>query len=86
METIRLFCGFPPLSYPILQDRKPLFIMNNDSVLDSYEEQEFWMTRQDWFRIRLNQFEKYETHENCLSRWKQCYSSWKQCWKKTMYK
>ena len=45
-----------------------------DSVQDSYEEQEFWMTRLDWFGIRLNQFEMFEEHENCLSRWKQCCS------------
>ena len=37
-------------------------------------------------RTRLNQFEMFEEHENCLSRWKQCCSRWKQRWKKTMYK
>ena len=37
-----------------------------DSVKDSYEEQEFWMTRLDWVGIRLNQFEMCEAHENCL--------------------
>ena len=60
------------------------FVWNTqlDSVLDSYEEQEFWMTRLDWVGIRLNQFEMCETHENCLSRWKQCCSSWKQSWMK----
>ena len=57
-----------------------------DSVQDSYEEQELLMTRLDWVGIRLNQFEMCESHENCLSRWKQCCSSWKQCWMKTMYK
>ena len=57
-----------------------------DIVLDSYEEQEFWMTKLDWVGIRLNQFEMCETYENCLSRWKQCCSSWKQWWMKTMYK
>ena len=41
-----------------------------DRVHDSYEEQEFWMTRLDWVGIRLNQFEMIEEHENCLSRWK----------------
>ena len=35
-----------------------------DSVLDSYEEQEFWMTRLNWVGIRLNQFEMCETHES----------------------
>ena len=34
-----------------------------DSVQDSYEEQEFWMTRLDWVGIRLNQFEMCEAHE-----------------------
>ena len=57
-----------------------------DRVQDSFEEQEFWMTRLDRVGIRLNQFEMCDTHENCLSRWKQCCSSWKQCWMKTMYK
>ena len=52
-----------------------LIILNNkiiikfDRVQDSYEEQEFWMTRLDWVGIRLNQFEMFEEHENCLSRW-----------------
>ena len=41
-----------------------------DSVLDSYEEQEFWMTRLDWVGTRLNKFEMFGEHENCLSRWK----------------
>ena len=31
-----------------------------DRVQDSYEEQEFWMTRLDWVGIQLNQFEKFE--------------------------
>ena len=44
----------------------------SDSVQDSYEEQEFWITRLDWVGIRLNQFEMFEEHEKCLSRWKQC--------------
>ena len=39
-----------------------------DSVQDSYEEQEFWMTRLDWVGIWHNQFEMFEEHENCLSR------------------
>ena len=43
------------------------------------------MTRLDWVGIRLNQFEMCDTHENCLSRWKQCCSSWKQCWIKTTF-
>ena len=60
--------------------------METDSVQNSYEEQEFWMTRLDWVVIRLNQFEICEAHENCISRWKQCCSGWKQCWIKTMYK
>ena len=30
------------------------------------------LTRLDWVGIRLNQFEMFEEHENCLSRWKQC--------------
>ena len=34
-----------------------------DSVQDSYEEQEFWMTRLYWVGIRLNQFEMFEEHE-----------------------
>ena len=38
-------------------------------VQDSYEEQEFWMTRLDWVGIRINQFEMFGEHENCLSRW-----------------
>ena len=42
----------------------------SDRVQDSYEEQEFWMTRLDWAGIRLNQFEMFEEHENCLSRMK----------------
>ena len=37
--------------------------MQTDSVLESYEEQEFWMTRLDWVGMRLNQFEKCETHK-----------------------
>ena len=45
-----------------------------DSVQDSYEEQEFWMTRLDLVGIGLNQFEMFEEHENCLSIWKQCCS------------
>ena len=57
-----------------------------DRVQDSYEEQEFWMTRLDWFGIQLNQFEMFEEHENYLSRWKQCCYSWKLYWMKTMYK
>ena len=56
------------------------------SVQDSYEEQELWITGLDWVGIRLNQFEMFEEHENCLSRWKQCCSSWKQCFMKNMYK
>ena len=56
-----------------------------DRVQDGHEEQEFWMTILDWVRIRLNQFEMFEEHENYLSRWKKN-SSWKQCWIKTMYK
>ena len=46
------------------------FVFGIDSVQDSYEEQEFWMTRLDWVGIQLNQFEIFEEHENCLSRWK----------------
>ena len=61
-------------------------IFIHDIVQDSDEEQEFWMTRLDWVGIQLNQFEMFEEHENCLSRWKKCCSSWKQCWIKTMYK
>ena len=30
------------------------------SVQDSYEKQEFWMTRLDWVGIRLNQVEMCE--------------------------
>ena len=41
---------------------------NFDSVQDSYEEQEFWMTRLDLVGIRLNEFEMFEEHENFLSR------------------
>ena len=45
-----------------------------DRVQESYEEQEFWMTRVYWVGTWLNQFEMFEEHENCLSRWKQgCY-------------
>ena len=40
----------------------------SDREQDSYEEQEFWMTRLNWFGIWLNQFEMFEAHENCLSR------------------
>ena len=29
------------------------------------------LTRLDWVGIRLNQFEMFEEHENCLSIWKQ---------------
>ena len=56
-----------------------------DRVQDSYLEQEFWMTTLDWVGIRLNQFEMFEEHENCLSRQKQCCSKlwnsveWKPC-------
>ena len=39
-------------------------------VQDSYEEQEFLMTGLYWVGIQLNQFEIFEEHENCLSRWK----------------
>ena len=42
-----------------LADVKIIF----DSVQDSYEEQEFWMTRLYWVGIRLNQFEMFEEHE-----------------------
>ena len=42
----------------------------SDRVQDKHEEQEFWMTRLDWVGIRLNEFEMFEEHENCLSRWK----------------
>ena len=45
-----------------------------DRVQDSYEEQEFWVTRLDWVGNQLNQFEMFEEHENCLSRWKKCCS------------
>ena len=54
----------------ILSDISNIII--GDSVQDSYEEQEFWMTRLDWVGIRHNKFEMFEEHENCLSRWKQC--------------
>ena len=57
-----------------------------DRVQDGYEEQEFWMTRLDLVGVRLNQFDIFGEHENCLSRWKQCCSRWKHCWMKTMYK
>ena len=40
----------------------------HDRVQDGYGEQEFWMTRLDWVGIRLNQFEMFEEHENCLSK------------------
>ena len=39
-----------------------------DRVQDSYEEQEFLITILDLVGIRLNQFEMFEEHENCLSR------------------
>ena len=74
---------------PILHNKRIIQLLkglDTDSVKDSYEEQEFWMTRLDWVGIILNQFEMCEAHENCLSRWKQCCYSWKQCWMKTMYK
>ena len=50
---------------------------SGDRVQDSYEDPEFWMTRLDWVGIQLKQFEIFEEHENCLSRWKQYCSSWK---------
>ena len=34
--------------------------MEFDRVQNSYEEQEFWMTRLDWFGIQINQFEMFE--------------------------
>ena len=40
----------------------------SDRVQDSYEEQEFWMTRLYWVGIGLNKFEMFEEHENCISR------------------
>ena len=40
--------------------------MQSDRVQDSNEEQDFWMTRLYWVGIRLNQFEIFEEHENCL--------------------
>ena len=43
-----------------------------DSVLDSYEEQEFWI---DYTRLSLdwlNQFGMFEERFKLLSRWKQC--------------
>ena len=55
-----------------------------DRLQDTYEEQELWMTRLDWVGIQLNQFEMFEEHENCLSRWNYFCSSWKQCLIKTM--
>ena len=48
--------------------------VENNSVQDSYEEQEFWITKLDWVGIRLNQFEMFEEYEKCISRWKQCCS------------
>ena len=57
-------------------DRVQASIRNKSSVWLDYIE----------LRTRLNQFEMFEEHGNCLSRWKQCCSRWKQCWKKTMYK
>ena len=39
---------------------KVIIIYIYDSVLDIYEEQEFWMTRLVWVGIRLNQFEMFE--------------------------
>ena len=57
----------------------------SDRVQDIHEEQDFWMVRLDWVGIRLNQFEMFEEHENCLSKWKKICSRWKQCWMKTIY-
>ena len=45
--------------------KKKIVMLKNDRVQDSYEEQEFWMTKLDWVGIRLNQFEIFEEHENC---------------------
>ena len=47
-----------------------------DRVQGSHEVQDFWMTRLDLVGTRLNQFEMFGEHENCLSRWKQCFSGW----------
>ena len=54
----------------VLQKIYTKFAIIIDRVKDSYEEQEFWMTRLDWVGIWLNQFEMFEEHENCVSRWK----------------
>ena len=46
-----------------------LYLKNiTDSVLGSYEEQEFWMTGLDWVGIWLNQFEMFEERFKLLSR------------------
>ena len=37
--------------------KKEHLYKRGDRVQDSYEEQEFWMTRLDWVGIRINQFE-----------------------------
>ena len=69
----------------ILIDQCPIIVCSRrkyDRVQDSHDEKEFWMTRLDWVGIILNQFEMFEEHENCLSRWKKCCSRWKQCWRK----
>ena len=36
------------------------------------KDKSYELTRLDWIGIRLNQFEMFEEHENCLSRWKKC--------------
>ena len=79
---------FPPLSFlkKYIPQSDFFVCFLSDRVQDSYEEHEFWMTILDWVGIRLNKFEMFEEHENCLSRWKQCWSRWKHCWMKPMYK
>ena len=79
--------SFPSISkLCVIHPKRVAADITCDRVHDSHEEQEFWMTRLDWVKIRLNQFEMFVEHENCLSIWKQCCSRWKQCWIKTMYK
>ena len=82
----RSLCWFVPICVSSYLYSYGIHMFQHDSVQDSYEEQEFWMTRLDWVGTRLNHFEMFEEHENCLSRWKKCCSRWKQCWMKTMYK
>ena len=54
-----------------------------DSVQDSYEEQEFWLTRLYWVGIRLNPFEMFEESFKLSIKMK---TMWFQVWNSVVWK